>query len=130
MAEVNAVIHRDHYRTHINTATNSLTADEPLAIGGTDAGMSPEEILAASLSACTSITLRMYADRKGYNVEDIHVNVVMTRDKELNITNINRKIQINGTLSEEERSKMMAIANNCPVHKILTNQIVINTENG
>lgn len=128
MAEVNAVIHRDHYRTHINTATNSITADEPLANGGTGEGMGPEELLAASLSACTSITLRMYADRKGYDVEDIKVNVVMKRDKELNITNINRKIQISGALTDEERAKMMAIANNCPVHKILTNQIIINTE--
>ncbi|PQJ13120.1 osmotically inducible protein OsmC [Flavipsychrobacter stenotrophus] len=128
MAEVNAVIHRDHYRTHINTATNSLTADEPLSVGGTDEGMSPEELLAASLSACTSITLRMYADRKGYDVDEIHVNVVMIRDKELNRTNINRKIEITGNLTDEERAKMMAIANNCPVHKILTNQIIINTE--
>ncbi len=128
MAEVNAVIHRDHYRTHINTADNSLTADEPLTSGGTGAGMGPEELLAASLSACTSITLRMYADRKGYDVDEIHVNVLMTRDKELNITNINRKIEITGKVTEEEKSKMMAIANNCPVHKILSNQIIINTE--
>ena len=128
MAEVNAVIHRDHYRTHINTATNSLTADEPLSNGGTAEGMGPEELLAASLASCTSITLRMYADRKGYDVDDIKVNVVMKRDKELNITNINRKIEISGSLTDEERTKMLNIANNCPVHKILSNQIIINTE--
>jgi putative redox protein len=128
MAEVNAVIHRDHYRTHINSATNSLTADEPLSNGGTAEGMAPEELLAASLASCTSITLRMYADRKGYAVEDIQVKVVLKRDKELNITNINRKIAISGSLTDEERTKMLNIANNCPVHKILTNQIIINTE--
>lgn len=127
MTEVNAIIHKQHYRTHINTETNSLTADEPITNGGRGEGMGPEQLLAASLASCTSITLRMYADRKGYNVEKIEVNVSMERDKALNITNINRKIDITGTLTDEEKGKMMVIANNCPVHKILSNNILINT---
>lgn len=129
MAEVNAVTHRDHYRTHINTVNNSLTADEQIANGGKGEGMGPEELLAASLASCTSITLRMYADRKGYDVENIEVGVVMLRDKELNITNITRKITINGTLTDEDKKRMMTIADSCPVHKILSNKIIINTEN-
>lgn len=128
MTEVNAVIHQQHYRTHLNTATNSLTADEPIANGGTGEGFGPEQLLAASLAACTSITLRMYADRKGYAVESIEVDVIMQRDKEMNITNINRKINIVGAATDEEKAKMLAIANNCPVHKILSNKIAINTE--
>ena len=128
MVEVNAIIHEKHFVTHLNTATNSLTADEPLANGGTGEGFAPEQLLAASLASCTTITLRMYADRKGFNVDQITVNVTMQRDKDHNITNIERKITITGDATQEEKERMLNIANNCPVHKILSNQIIIDTQ--
>jgi putative redox protein len=127
MAQVNATIGKAHYATTITTATNTLVADEPVVHGGAAAGLAPEELLAASLASCTSITLRMYADRKQYAVDSIEVNVVVARDNSLNFTSIERKITIHGNITEDERTRLLEIANKCPVHKILSNQITINT---
>lgn len=127
MAQVNATIGKVHYATTITTATNTLVADEPVAHGGGATGLAPEELLAASLASCTSITLRMYADRKQYAVDSIEVNVVVARDNSLNFTGIERKITIHGNITNDERTRLLEIANKCPVHKILSNQITINT---
>lgn len=127
MAQVHAAIGKAHYITTLTTATNTLVADEPVAHGGTAAGFAPEELLAASLASCTSITLRMYADRKQYAVESIEVNVAVSRDNTLNASTIERKITIHGPVTDEERNRLLEIANKCPVHKILSSQITINT---
>ena len=127
MTEVKAVIHEKHYITHLNTASNSLTSDESVEKGGSGEGFNPEQLLAASLASCTSITLRMYADRKGFPVQQIDVAVTIARDPEHNITNIDRQIIITGTLTDEQKKRMLEIANNCPVHKILSNPINIKT---
>ena len=128
MVEVNAVIHEKHYVTHLNTANNSLTADESIAHGGSGEGFNPEQLLAASLASCTSITLRMYADRKGFAVEKIDVTVTLVRHAELKTTDIERQITITGALTEEQKNRMLEIANSCPIHKILSNPINIKTE--
>ena len=75
MTTVKGVTYEENYATHLYSATNELTADEPIGIGGKDKGFSPSELLASSLAACTSITLRMYAQRKNFNLERIEVNV-------------------------------------------------------
>lgn len=128
MAQVHAAIGKAHYATTITTATHTLVADEPVAHGGTATGFAPEELLAASLASCTSITLRMYADRKQYAVESIEVDVTVSRDNTLNTTVIARKITIHGPITDEERNRLLEIANKCPVHKILSNQITIITD--
>ncbi len=128
MAEVHAVIHEKHYSTYIQAGTNSLIADEGLDNGGQGEGFNPEELLAASLSACTSITLRMYADRKAYKVEEIEVNVKLSRDADTGIATMERAITVHGEFTAEEKARLLQIANSCPVHKILTNQINIKTE--
>lgn len=126
--KVTAQIGRDHYQTTITAGTNSLIADEPVSNGGTYKGLAPHELLLASLGACTSITLRMYADRKQWNLESIQVNLELERDEENNITNITRNIALTGNLSEEERQRMLNIANKCPVHKTLTSTINIESK--
>ncbi len=128
MGEVHAVIHEKHYSTYIQAGNNSLIADEGLDSGGQAEGFNPEELLAASLSACTSITLRMYADRKGHKVEKIEVHVTLSRDTANGTATMERQITVHGTLTAEERARLLQIANSCPVHKILTNQINIKTD--
>jgi putative redox protein len=128
MDKVSASIGLKKYETLISSATNSLIADEPTDIGGEDLGFSPPELLAASLAACTCATLRMYADRKGYALEKVEVDVTFERDKEANTSQMTRKINLIGNMSQEEKDRMLVIANSCFIHKTLTNPISISSE--
>lgn len=123
-----AHIKKDHYKTHIQAGENSLIADEPADTGGAEMGFSPDELLLASLGACTTITLRMYADRKGWLLEEVKVHLTLDRDKEKNTTFITRTIDLIGTLSEEERKRLLVIADKCPTHQMLTHPIAIETK--
>ncbi|MCW3084143.1 MAG: redox protein regulator of disulfide bond formation [Bacteroidetes bacterium] len=128
MVTINAHIAKEKYQTTIKSATNLIVADEPEENGGNDFGFSPSELLAASLGACTSITLRMYADRKGWDLEDLNVEVSFTRDPEKNMSTFTRKIKFTGSLTGEQKERLMKIADSCPTHKALTNPITVNTE--
>jgi putative redox protein len=127
MANIKAQIGKEHYKTILSSATNQIIGDEPISSGGTALGFSPEELLAASLATCTSITLRMYADRKNWALEKIEVNVIFERDAEKNISNIIREITLTGKLTTEEQQRLLQIANQCPIHKTLSNPINIKT---
>jgi putative redox protein len=124
----NAHIGRDHYKVTINAGKNVVIADEGEANGGKDEGFNPFELFIASLGACTCVTVRMYADRKQMNLDEIKVNLGLERDDEKNITNITRRIEFIGNLTDAERSRLLEIANKCPVHKIMSNPISINTQ--
>lgn len=128
MERVTAVIGNDLYKTVVKTSIHSIIADEPEHLGGKDLGFSPSELLAASLASCTSITLRMYVNRKNWNVEEIEVTVTFERDAQANTAILDRKIQIKGSLKETERLRLLVIANACPMHKTLNGTINIKTE--
>lgn len=128
MAKVIASIGTALYKTEIKTATNSLISDEPVSAGGMDLGFSPEELLASALAACTGGTLRMYANRKGWvALTAIHVEVEFSRNVQANVAQMNRKIELIGDLSEEQTTRLLAIANKCPIHNTLTHTITIDT---
>ncbi|PSK87408.1 OsmC family protein [Taibaiella chishuiensis] len=128
MAHITAQIGKQLYKTEIRTATNLLISDEPVSAGGEDLGFSPEELLAASLGACTSATLRMYADRKGWTeLGEIKVDVDFKRDVQANISYITRTITLEGELSEDQRSRLLTIAGKCPMHLTLMHPIEITT---
>ncbi|GAA4216861.1 putative redox protein [Sagittula marina] len=110
-------------------------ADEPEAYGGTNRGMSPYGFVAAGLGACTSMTIRMYARRKGWPLESVSVDV--THDKvhaqdasgsESRIDRFTRRITLSGDLTQEERARLMEIADRCPVHRTLETGAQIDTE--
>ena len=129
MARITAHIAQQPYKTEIRSATHTLTADEPVSAGGGDSGFTPEELLAASLGACTSVTLRMYADRKGWSeLTAIRVDVDFRRDISANTAYIDRRIQLTGNISREQKDRLLAIANKCPIHQTLTNTVNIHTE--
>lgn len=107
----------------IQIREHSLTGDEPGSAGGTDTGPSPVEFLLAALGSCTSMTLGMYARRKGMALRHVHVDLChhrVHREGGGLIDQIERKIQLEGELSAEERARLIEIAEKCPVHKTLT----------
>jgi putative redox protein len=119
-----AVISRSHYTTTVTTPGHTFTADEPKGVGGADEGPAPGDLLRASLATCTAITLRMYADRKKYDVDQIEVHV-RTEKAPDNKTIFHREIIIRGALTEDERTRLLQIAEKCPTHKVLVNPIEI-----
>jgi len=123
---VTAIIGRDKYRTELITNGHHLVADEPEEVGGKDLGPGPGEFLMVSLASCTAITVRMYADRKQWPLEKIRVEV--TSEKMDKTTIFIRHVYFEGTLDDEQRNRLLQIANACPVHKALTNPIEIKTE--
>ena len=127
MAKVSAVIKKEPYKTEIVSGQNKLVADEPISNGGMGIGFSPGELLAASLASCTSITLRMYADKKEWPLDMVEVNVEFERNEEKNTSTIIRKIHLLGILDAEKKERLMAMADKCPMHKTLSNQINITT---
>ena len=130
MSETNvtASIGKDHYRVVLQAGKNTIIGDEPISNGGNDEGMNPHEILTAALGACTCATVRMYADRKEMLLDSVQVTLKLTRDDSMNTTTITRDIVLVGDLTPEERDRLLTIANKCPIHKVLTNPISIETK--
>jgi putative redox protein len=128
MAKVSSSIKNEPYKIEIKSPTgNVVIADEPIDKGGKDIGFSPKELLASALAACTSATVRMYADRKQWSLDEVKIGIDLERDETANKTVINRKIQFIGNLDADQQKRLLAVANACPVHKILSNPIEINT---
>ncbi|WP_299680728.1 bifunctional alpha/beta hydrolase/OsmC family protein [uncultured Tenacibaculum sp.] len=122
----------DNFTTKIQTSNHSLIADEPASVGGDDFGPSPFDYLNAALIACTTMTLKMYANRKQWDLQEVFVYVTRVKksSEELGITSegINRhdhftkKIKLVGDLDEKQRARLLEIAAKCPVHKTLENK--------
>ena len=125
MTRATAHIGTVDFATTIEVAGRTITADEPADNGGQDAGLAPYDLLTASLSACTAITLRMYAERKQIPVERIGVSLRMRKLEGEEVTEMSREITLEGNLSQEDRDRLLAIAERCPVHRALTHEIRI-----
>jgi putative redox protein len=130
MAKISSHIGTELYRIELTSPSgNVVIADEPLASGGKDKGFSPKELLASALAACTSATVRMYADRKQWKLEEVKTEIELEWNKEEKRTTINRKIEFIGDLDDEQHKRLLSVANSCPVHHILSHPIeIITTE--
>jgi putative redox protein len=113
------------YAQDIHVGTHALVADEPEARGGKDAGPRPYEILLAALGACTSITLRMYAEKKGWDVGAISVGLRFV--KEADVDRIERTLRFSKELNPEQRSRLLEIAAKTPVTKTVMHGAAIST---
>ena len=129
MIHISSHIGKDLYKVDIKSPSgNTVIADEPVTAGGQNLGFSPKELLISALAACTSATLRMYADRKGWDLQTVELEIDLERDDTANLTTIIRKLTLTGSLDETQRARLLSVANSCPVHKILSNPIGIQTE--
>lgn len=113
------------YQQAVQAGQHALIADEPVSVGGADAGPAPFDFIMSGLGACTSMTLRMYAERKSLPLKRVSVALIhdkveidgVMRDR------IHRDITLEGDLSDEQRQRLLEIANKCPVHRALSQSI-------
>lgn len=127
MAIVTARIERTPYETHLSTDSQVVVADEPIDMGGQDRGMRPGELLAGSLATCTVMTLRMYADRKGWPLDSAVAHVEYSNDPITKRSLFVLKLILNGSLTDEQRERLLEMADRCPVHRALQNPIDFET---
>lgn len=124
---------REHYPTDVVAGRHTLLLDEPASVGGTDLGPTPYDALGAALGGCTSITLRMYADRKEWPLEEVRVRIrherIHARDQgeDGRMDRLHREIELIGDLDAEQRERLMSIADRCPVHRTLEAGVVVET---
>ena len=127
----------DGFAQEVIAGSHRFRVDEPAAAGGTDSGPTPYDLLLAALGSCTSMTVAMYARRKKWALERVTVHLrhsrvhaedcVACETQDAKITVIERDIQLDGTLDEDQRARLLAIADRCPVHLTLTSRIEIRT---
>jgi putative redox protein len=114
----------DQLKHHLAIRKHKLTVDEPPDHGGSDAGPNPQELLAASLAACTAITMEMYAERKGWDIGDVSVDVDYEPAQRGSPTKFQMIVQLPKELPEDQREKLMTIAARCPVHRTLEGEVM------
>lgn len=121
----------------VRTANHEFIADEPVSYGGSDHGPTPYDLLLSALGTCTSMTIQMYADRKEWPLENVRIELEHSRDHHTDCVDcekdgppiqvIDRAIELSGDLTEEQRQRLMEIADKCPVHKTLLGDLHIHS---
>ena len=128
----------DHFTTNIQTATHSFIADEPVTVGGDDFGPSPYDFLSAGLAACTVMTLKLYAERKKWDLQEVYAHITYSKkhsedlmldlEKPSKMDHLMKKLTFIGNLDEKQKQRLKEIASKCPVHKTLQSDIIIETK--
>ena len=128
---VSASVAPGSYRADLTTRGHAFVADEPRDLGGTDAAPTPYELLLGAVAACTAMTVRMYADRKGWPLERVAVHIRPARARahaadcvdceaeEVGVGQLERDVELGGVLSDEQRTRLLYIADRCPLKQTL-----------
>jgi len=135
VAHLNIV--ENKFTTSIQTQKHSFTADEPESFGGDDFGPSPYDFLSAGLAACTVMTLKLYAERKKWDLQEVFAYITYSKkhsddlmldiEKPRRIDYMSKKLKFIGDLSKEQKERLTEIASRCPVHKTLANEVIFDT---
>jgi putative redox protein len=125
---VEGTIGTQKYLCTISWRNGTLLMDEPENVGGENIGPDPFSTFLASLAGCTLSTLRMYIDRKGWDIPEINISLNLAQELNPDLeTSISRNITFPNSISDEQRERLLLIAEKCPISKILKNKITINT---
>ncbi len=135
--EVAIRLGEEGFTTEVMVRKHSLTADEPISVGGNDFGPSPYELLSASLGACTAMTVQMYARRKKWDLKEVRVHLEHSKDYaedmaqsgniSSKIDHFDRIVEFDGELDSTQKNRLLEIANRCPVHRTLHSDIKVIT---
>ena len=128
VATASAALGADRYHTDLRARRHRLAADEPTSHGGADTGPTPFELLLSALGACTAITLRMYADRKGWPLVGVDVRLLQQRVGDQD--RIIRRIRLDGDLDDSQRARLLEIAERTPVTRAIRQGLPIDTRAG
>lgn len=136
VAHLNLV--EDNFTTSIQTKKHSFIADEPASIGGNDFGASPYDFLSAALASCTVMTLKMYAERKKWDLQEVFAYITYSKkhsddlnidvEKSTRFDHLQKRLKLVGNLDDTQRKRLQEIASKCPVHKTLQREVIIDTE--
>jgi putative redox protein len=113
------------FRHVVKVRSHDVTVDEPAESGGTDAGPSPQELLAASLASCTAVTMEMYAQRKGWTLGDVEVAVDYTPAERGCPTRFRLTLRLPDDITDEQAERLQVIAAKCPVHRTLDGEVML-----
>ncbi|WP_107039656.1 OsmC family protein [Brumimicrobium mesophilum] len=129
MSSIKSKTLNDNYEIEIKSISgHSITVDEPLSLGGQNKGMSPDELIIAALAGCTSATLKMYAQRKEWDLKEVHTDIQLIKgEKTGDLPSIHRDIVLEGDLDDKQKARLMIIADKCPIHKLISGQVQINS---
>ena len=132
---VAARIGRERYRTELRAGRHAIVADEPMSVGGADQGPTPYDLLLGAVGACTAMTLRMYADRKGWPLEAVEVrfraasshaaDCADCESKPVGLGHLERRVKMTGALNDEQRRRLLQIADRCPVKQTLERGLLV-----
>lgn len=120
-----ATIGKQKYKTELQVGNHIIISDEPEELGGGNFGFTPTQLLESSLAACTAMTIRMYADRKGWDLEKAEVKVGFKRNMATAEVTFTKEIELFGNLQVEERERLLEMGSKCPIEKMITGKITV-----
>ncbi|QDH78554.1 OsmC family protein [Echinicola soli] len=131
-------VKEDKFTTLMQTRKHAIIADEPESVGGDDLGPAPYDFLSAALASCSVLTVKLYAERKGWDLQEVYAYITYSKkhsddlmvdvEKSGQIDHLSKKLKFIGDLTDDQRTRLTEIAGKCPVHKTLTGKVIIETE--
>ena len=128
----------DNFTTSIQTKKHVIIADEPESVGGDDFGPSPYDLLSSALAACTVMTLKLYAERKKWDLQEVYAYITYSKkhsddlmldiEKPTRLDHLSKKLRFVGNLTDDQKNRLKEIASKCPVHRTLISDTIIETE--